>query len=84
MKTKAHDSPHKDNIGGTNFLISIYFQENHSWQGSIQWLDTGNTVHFRSELELMNLINEAVQSNQQDEQKSLRKWNIVNIKSGCQ
>ncbi len=43
-----------------NFLISIQHTENHSWQGSIQWLDTGERIHFRSELEMMSLMDQAV------------------------
>ncbi len=57
----------------TNFLISIHHQENHSWQGSIQWLDTGKKLHFRSELELLNLMNQAVQMNQIKEESN-RNW----------
>ena len=47
-------------IGGTNLLITILHQENLNYQGVVKWLDTGKTLHFRSTLELMNLINEAV------------------------
>ena len=57
----------------SNFLITIHHQENYSWQGVIQWLDTGKKVHFRSELELMNLIHSAVQVQAQSED-SLRTW----------
>lgn len=60
--------------GGTNFLISIYHQENLSYQGVVQWLETGEKVHFRSELELMNLIHSATLE-QQGEQ-ALRDWNL--------
>ena len=59
---------------GTNFLITIHHQENHSWQGVVQWLDTGKTVHFRSELELINLIHGAVQLNTATDE-TLRTWN---------
>lgn len=67
---------------GTNFLVSIHHQENHSWQGVIEWLDTGKKIHFRSELELMNLIHDAVQvSNVVEEPnrtwKDARKMNAV-------
>jgi len=62
----------KDNSGGSNFLISIYHQENHSYQGTIQWLDTGKILHFRSELELLNLIHEAVVI--QTESNEMRTW----------
>jgi len=59
---------------GTNFLISIHHQENHSWQGVIEWLDTGKKVHFRSELELMNLIHGAVQTTSVTDEP-IRTWN---------
>lgn len=61
---------------GTNFLVSIYHQENHSYQGSIQWLDTGKKMNFRSGLELLNLIHEATNANKKEEQ-ALRTWNDV-------
>ncbi len=73
MKTQKARVPQKVRMGGANFLISIYHQENHSWQGTIQWLDTGKKVHFRSELELMVLIQSALQVNQ-GEEKQLRNW----------
>lgn len=64
MENKAQSS---------NFLISIYHQENFSYQGEIQWLDTGKKVCFRSELELMNLIHEATRQEQKP-QDQLRTW----------
>lgn len=60
-------------VKGTNFLISVHHQENHTWQGSIQWLDTGQKCHFRSELELMNLIHGAVTAGVAA-QEPLRTW----------
>ena len=63
----------KEKHSSSNFLISIHHQENHSWQGVIEWLDTGKKIHFRSELEMLNLISMAVQS-QQDESNQLRSW----------
>lgn len=68
--------------GGTNFLVSIYHQENFSWQGSIQWLDTGKKVHFRSEMELMNLMHEALQVDQ-DGEETLRNWEDDNKSNAC-
>ena len=56
-----------------NFLISIYKQENFSYQGEIQWLDTGKKVRFRSELELLNLIHQATQA-EVNEKDSMRTW----------
>lgn len=48
-------------IGGASFLIRIQFRQNASWQGTIQWLEEKKTRVFRSELELMMLINEAAE-----------------------
>lgn len=66
MKKKIQSRQNATLLGGKNFIVSIYYQENHSWQGVVQWLDTGKTVHFRSELELLNLISQAVQATQAD------------------
>ena len=68
-----HQTAHTANPGGVNFLITIHHQENHSWQGIIEWLDTGKKVHFRSELELMQLLHEATQTTQK-EAGSFRTW----------
>jgi len=73
MKKLNHKRQIPAATGGNNFLISIYYQDNHSWQGVVQWLDTGKKVHFRSELELMNLIHSAVQS-AQPEAGDFRTW----------
>lgn len=66
----------KSSIGGTSFLVTIYQQENHSWQGYIQWLDTGEKMHFRSELELLNLMSKALSSNY-NEGNNFRNWELL-------
>ncbi len=48
-------------MGGQNFLVTVYHQENQSWQGVIQWLETGEKIHFRSTLEMLHLIDNATQ-----------------------
>lgn len=58
---------------GNNFLITVHHQENYSWQGSIQWIDTGEKIHFRSELEMITLMNEAIKTNQNNEEH-VRNW----------
>ncbi len=61
------------NINGSNFLITVYNQENHSYQGVIEWLDTGKKLSFRSELEMSHLIRKALETTSQDD-NSLRNW----------
>lgn len=44
------------------FAVKILFRQNASWQGSITWLDTGQEESFRSVLELILLMDSALQS----------------------
>lgn len=48
------------------FNIQVKFRQNASWQGSIQWMEGKKTQNFRSVLELLKLMDEAV--SQEDEQ----------------
>lgn len=73
MKKTTHPPPHSPTEMSHQFLITIYHQENHSWQGVIQWLDTGKKIHFRSELELMTLIHSATLRNA-SKNDSFRTW----------
>ena len=42
------------------FVIDIIDQQNASWQGSVQWINTGKKENFRSALELLRLIDSAL------------------------
>jgi hypothetical protein len=44
------------------FSLKILFRQNASWQGSLCWLENGQEVPFRSVLELLMLIDSALQS----------------------
>ena len=46
-------------IKNTSFLLKIKYHQNHSIQGSIQWLEKRKTVYFRSLMELILLLKEA-------------------------
>jgi len=45
-----------------NFVIQILFRRNSSWQGSICWLEQEQTLHFRSALELIGMLDNALSS----------------------
>ncbi len=49
------------------FTIQIQFQQNATWQGTITWAEGGKTQKFRSELEMLKLMMEAVASDEPDE-----------------
>lgn len=42
------------------FKINILFRQNASWQGSIVWTDRNMESHFRSVLELIGLLDDAL------------------------
>ncbi len=42
------------------FLLSIYFRQNVSWQGTVLWAERGQSANFRSALELIMLMDGAL------------------------
>lgn len=42
------------------FIIHVQFRQNATWQGTIQWLDEKKEQHFRSTLEMLKLLDEAL------------------------
>lgn len=57
------------------FTIQIQFQQNATWQGSIAWAEGGRSQRFRSELEMLKLMMEAVASDGSEEDKEgLNTW----------
>lgn len=44
------------------FAVRVIFRQNASWQGSVTWLEGGREQSFRSVLELILLLDSALQS----------------------
>ena len=47
----------------STFAIQILFRRNASWQGTITWVDKNRKQNFRSVLELITLLNSALEGN---------------------
>ncbi len=45
-----------------SFSLCIRFRQNASWQGQLHWLEEGSRKNFRSALELMLLMDSALQA----------------------
>lgn len=43
------------------FALQILFRRNASWQGTIHWIEKNKTQNFRSVLELITLLNSALE-----------------------
>lgn len=48
------------------FVVSIMEQENATWQGRVTWLDQKETRCFRSMLELIRLLDTAVNEKEEN------------------
>lgn len=56
-----HDNKNDDSVKNATFLLQVKFRRNASWQGQIQWVDKSMTKTFRSTLELIRLIDNAIE-----------------------
>ncbi len=43
------------------FVVHVVSQENATWQGQVTWLDEKKTLNFRSMLELIKLMDAAME-----------------------
>lgn len=43
-----------------SFVIRVQHRQNNSWQGRVTWLEENKTENFRSVLELIHLIDDAL------------------------
>lgn len=48
------------------FELQVQFRQNASWQGEIIWKESGKSWGFRSELEMLRLIDSVIQNNSPD------------------
>jgi len=72
MNTSTNNAINLNNLNNVNdentFLVKIKYRQNSSWQGTVQWIDTGKIQNFKSCLELIRLMDIAVgSSNEVDE-----------------
>ena len=47
-------------VGSTAFLVRIIFRQNATWMGEIHWLEEDKKLYFRSLLEMVMLMQEAL------------------------
>ena len=53
----------RQNLKGLSFMVRIYGNQNSTWQGSLHIADNQEAIPFRSALELIRLMDEAVELN---------------------
>ena len=52
------------------FLLNVKYRQNSSWQGRVTWVDEQREQYFRSTLELLKLIDGALEKRNDDEENS--------------
>ncbi len=66
-----------ERIGGADFLVRIVFRQNASWQGEVQWLNTGQKRCFRSFIELALLLHQSMEKSVYPRSKvSFQSWDL--------
>lgn len=48
------------------FVVEVIDQQNASWQGTVKWINTGKKENFRSALELIRLLDSALESEKKE------------------
>lgn len=65
----------KKKTNKSTFMVQVIFQQNASWQGQVKWLEGEKEQSFRSVLELVSLMQEAMdKSGSPPADYTLRSW----------
>jgi len=62
-----------EKTGKATFVINVLFRQNATWQGRIQWVEKNKTQYFRSDLEMLKLMDDALNKNDNCEDDTA-KW----------
>ncbi len=60
LETRADASPRSGKMA--TFAVHVLFRRNASWQGTLTWLDEGRVQNFRSVMEMIALMNSALEN----------------------
>jgi len=71
-KTMKKEKLAVDTGDKATFTVHVQFRQNASWQGTIQWIEGNKTQRFRSELEMLKLMTNAI--NFDSENDGLADW----------
>ncbi|NLC78547.1 MAG: hypothetical protein GX683_02310 [Ruminococcaceae bacterium] len=51
----------EQNSDKATFVVTVLYRQNATWQGTLKWLEGGREEKFRSALELIKLMDSAVE-----------------------
>lgn len=47
-------------VNGQTFVLNIKCRKNHTWQGTVNWVEEKKSLSFRSALELIKILDSAM------------------------
>nr|WP_177298225.1 hypothetical protein [uncultured Blautia sp.] len=60
---------------GDTFIVNIKNSQNHTWQGTVKWVERQEEIPFRSAIELIKLMDSALEiSDEENSGEYLKKW----------
>lgn len=66
---------HKKGLNtGETFIINVKCRQNHTWQGTVKWIEGQKEIPFRSALELIKLIDSAMEVTDEKENVEEVTW----------
>ena len=65
ITTRGCEMENKKNTS-QSFVVEVKSQENHSWQGTITWVEGKKKEHFRSALELIRLMDSTLNNESEE------------------
>lgn len=51
---------------GDTFIVNIKKNQNHTWQGTVKWVEKQEEIPFRSTIELIRLIDSALELSEEN------------------
>lgn len=66
MEMKTFDEATSYRGKDATFIIRVQYRQHSSWQGEVTWVDQKKKEYFRSVLELVRLMDEALEGEKQD------------------
>lgn len=68
-KESLYDREHDhQELKDRTFVVKVKYNQNYSIQGSVQWIEKGKIVNFRSFMELFSLLSESIDNDE------IRSW----------
>lgn len=71
VKDTDESKKRQDSGKKNTFEVTVRFQQNATWQGQILWVEKKHRQSFRSALEMLKFMDEAISENSVEAQNSI-------------